>query len=71
MVPFAGWSMPVQYPAGVLAEHLHCRADARRLFDVSHMGQASLHGAAPAAALEALVPGDIRASSRAGSATRC
>jgi aminomethyltransferase len=61
MVPFAGWSMPVQYPAGVLAEHLHCRADASAaLFDVSHMGQASLHGAGAAAALEALVPGDIR-----------
>lgn len=60
MVPFAGYSMPVQYPAGVLAEHLHCRAQTA-LFDVSHMGQASLHGAAAADALEALVPGDIRA----------
>ncbi len=59
MVPFAGWSMPVQYPAGVLAEHLHCRAGAA-LFDVSHMGQASLHGSAAAAALEALAPGDIQ-----------
>ncbi len=61
MVPFAGWSMPVQYPAGVLAEHLHCRAGASAaLFDVSHMGQASLHGSGAAAALEALVPGDIQ-----------
>ena len=60
MVPFAGWSMPVQYSAGVLAEHLHCRADAgAALFDVSHMGQASLHGTGGATALEALVPGDI------------
>jgi aminomethyltransferase len=60
MVPFAGWSMPVQYPAGVLAEHLHCRADnSAALFDVSHMGQASLLGEAGAAALEALVPGDM------------
>jgi aminomethyltransferase len=58
MVPFAGWSMPVQYPMGVLAEHLHCRA-AAGLFDVSHMGQASLLGAGAAAALEALTPGDI------------
>ena len=58
MVAFAGYAMPVQYPAGIMAEHLHCRA-AAALFDVSHMGQASLHGAGAAAALEALVPGDI------------
>ena len=58
MVPFAGYAMPVQYPSGILTEHLHCRAQAS-LFDVSHMGQASLHGAAAAAALEALVPGDM------------
>ncbi len=58
MVPFAGYSMPVQFPAGVLSEHLHTRAKAG-LFDVSHMGQASLHGAGAAAALEALVPGDM------------
>jgi aminomethyltransferase len=59
MVPFAGYAMPVQYPAGVLAEHLHCRAKAA-LFDVSHMGQATLHGPAAAAALERMVPGDIQ-----------
>ena len=58
MVPFAGYAMPVQYPAGVLTEHLHCRAQAA-LFDVSHMGQGSLFGAGAAAALEALVPGDM------------
>jgi len=60
MVPFAGYDMPVHYPAGVLAEHLHCRSRAA-LFDVSHMGQAFLAGppGAPAAALERLVPGDI------------
>jgi aminomethyltransferase len=39
MVPFAGYDMPVNYPAGILAEHLHTRASAG-LFDVSHMGQA-------------------------------
>jgi aminomethyltransferase len=38
MVPFAGYSMPVQYPAGLMAEHLHTRT-AAGLFDVSHMGQ--------------------------------
>src|SRR3984885_6997723 len=57
MVEFAGYAMPVQYQ-GVLAEHLHCRTQAA-LFDVSHMGQATLEGATAAAALEALVPGDI------------
>jgi aminomethyltransferase len=60
MVPFAGYEMPVQYPTGILAEHLHARARAG-LFDVSHMGQLRLAGPDPAAALEALVPGDIRA----------
>jgi aminomethyltransferase len=58
MVPFAGYSMPVQYPSGIIAEHQHCRAKAS-LFDVSHMGQGSLLGADAAAALETLVPGDI------------
>lgn len=58
MVPFAGYDMPVQYPAGVMKEHLHTRA-AAGLFDVSHMGQARLTGDNPAAALETLVPGDI------------
>jgi aminomethyltransferase len=57
MVPYAGYAMPVQYQ-GVLAEHLHCRA-AAALFDVSHMGQATLSGATAAAALERLVPGDL------------
>ncbi len=60
MVPFAGYEMPVQYPAGILAEHLHTRARVG-LFDVSHMGQLRLAGSDPTAALEALVPGDIRA----------
>lgn len=61
MVPFAGYLMPVQYE-GILAEHQHVRAKAG-LFDVSHMGQASLVGsdyAQVAAALEALVPADVR-----------
>jgi len=59
MTAFAGYDMPVQFPAGVLKEHLHTRA-AAGLFDVSHMGQLYLHGAGAAAALEALVPGDIQ-----------
>jgi aminomethyltransferase len=58
LVPFAGYEMPVQYPDGIIAEHLHCRTGAG-LFDVSHMGQVTLTGADAAAALETLVPGDI------------
>lgn len=58
MVPFAGWEMPVQYPMGVLNEHLHTRR-AAGLFDVSHMGQVILRGAGAAKALEGLVPADI------------
>ncbi|MCF3630035.1 glycine cleavage system aminomethyltransferase GcvT [Thalassospiraceae bacterium LMO-SO8] len=58
MVPFAGYSMPVQYKAGVLQEHLHTRSQAG-LFDVSHMGQARLLGSKAAEAMETLVPGDI------------
>ncbi len=60
MVPFAGYEMPVQYPTGVLAEHLHTRSQAG-LFDVSHMGQIRLAGAGCVAALERLVPGDLEA----------
>jgi aminomethyltransferase len=63
MVPFAGYEMPVQYPAGVLKEHLHTRSFAG-LFDVSHMGQIRLRPKSgkvedAARALEFLVPQDI------------
>ncbi|MEM8823797.1 MAG: glycine cleavage system aminomethyltransferase GcvT, partial [Pseudomonadota bacterium] len=58
MVPFAGYSMPVQYAAGVMAEHLHTRETAG-LFDVSHMGQIVIRGSDPAAALERLVPVNV------------
>ena len=58
MVPFTGYAMPVQYPLGVLGEHLHTRSKAG-LFDVSHMGQVTIRGNDPATALEALVPGNI------------
>ena len=62
MVPFAGYEMPVQYPAGILREHLHTREKAG-LFDVSHMGQRFLVGpdhATTAKALEAFTPGDFQ-----------
>ncbi|MFI8479878.1 glycine cleavage system aminomethyltransferase GcvT [Pseudomonas sp. NPDC078700] len=58
MVPFAGYDMPVQYPLGVMKEHLQTR-DQAGLFDVSHMGQLVLRGANAAKALETLVPVDI------------
>ncbi|APG63749.1 glycine cleavage system protein T [Sphingorhabdus lutea] len=59
MVPFAGYSMPVQYE-GIMAEHLWVRENAG-LFDVSHMGQLQLSGPDVAAKLEAILPGDISA----------
>ncbi|WP_194942767.1 glycine cleavage system aminomethyltransferase GcvT [Limnohabitans sp. Rim11] len=58
MVPFAGYSMPVQYPMGLMAEHHHTRAEAG-LFDVSHMGQLRLVGPDAAAAFESLMPIDV------------
>jgi len=58
MVPFAGYSMPVQYPAGLMAEHKHTRT-ATGLFDISHMGQLRLVGPDAAAAFETLMPVDV------------
>lgn len=58
MVPFAGYDMPVQYPLGVLKEHLHVRS-AAGLFDVSHMGQIRVSGPDVAAELEKLMPQDV------------
>lgn len=63
MVPFAGYSMPVQYPLGVMKEHQHCR-EAAGLFDVSHMGQVWIDGAdweTVALAFEKLVPQNVLA----------
>ncbi|MET1113796.1 MAG: glycine cleavage system aminomethyltransferase GcvT [Comamonas sp.] len=58
MVEFAGYHLPVQFPQGLLAEHLHTRA-AASLFDVSHMGQLRLVGPDSALALESLMPMDL------------
>jgi aminomethyltransferase len=58
MVPFAGYAMPVQYPMGILKEHLHTREQAG-LFDVSHMGQVRIKGDGITEALEKLVPVDL------------
>lgn len=60
MVPFAGYDMPVQYPAGIIKEHLHTR-QAAGLFDVSHMGQVIVEGPGSVALLESLVPVDVAA----------
>ena len=71
IVPFAGYEMPVQYPLGVLKEHLWTR-DKAGLFDVSHMGQAFViaddkNFESGARALEALVPADILCQNPAAS----
>ena len=61
MVPFAGYEMPVQYPAGVMKEHLHTRAKAG-LFDVSHMGQVILRSSSiehVSLSFEAMIPVDV------------
>ena len=61
MAPFAGYDMPIHYPSGILAEHLHTREFAG-LFDVSHMGQALIEGddhKTVAAFLEMLCPADL------------
>ena len=58
MVSFAGYEMPVQYE-GIMAEHLWTRENAG-LFDVSHMGQLTVHGGDTAGALETLLPGDLK-----------
>ena len=58
MVPFAGYNMPVQYPLGVLKEHLHTRQLAG-LFDVSHMGQIIVTGEQCAKVLEEVFPADL------------
>ena len=58
MVPFAGYDMPVQYPAGIMTEHKHTREKAG-LFDVSHMGQVILRGDGVAEAFETMVPMNV------------
>ena len=74
MAPFAGYEMPIQYPLGIMKEHLHTRADAG-LFDVSHMGQIALRPrngslADVASALERLVPVDVLGLATGRSVTR-
>lgn len=58
MMPFAGYEMPVQYGAGIIQEHLHCREQAG-FFDISHMGQLLITGPSVAEELETLAPSNI------------
>ena len=58
MVPFAGYDMPLQYPSGILFEHRQVRASAG-LFDVSHMGQATVFGDGSARLLETVLPANL------------
>ena len=58
IVPFAGYQMPLNYPTGIIKEHLHTRASAS-LFDVSHMGQIRIHGVGAIETLESLMPIDL------------
>lgn len=59
MAPFAGYDMPIQYPTGVMKEHLQTRS-AAGLFDVSHMRQVSFFGEDALAFLEWVLPADIK-----------
>lgn len=58
MVSFAGYTMPISYPSGIIAEHHHTRAQAG-LFDVSHMGQVTVSGQDVAEQLERLIPANL------------
>jgi aminomethyltransferase len=60
MVPFGGWSMPVQYPSGILAEHRATRAGVT-LFDISHMGRVEVTGPDALALLQRTTTNDIAA----------
>ncbi len=61
MVPFAGYSLPVQYPEGVLKSHLHTReAGKASLFDVGHMGQIRWHGKDRQEFLETVCVADVQ-----------
>lgn len=60
MVPFAGYTMPISYASGIIAEHQHTRSTAG-LFDVSHMGQVRVTGSHLAERLESVMPADLSA----------
>ncbi len=57
MVDFNGWDMPVEYPAGLIAEHMAVRT-AVGIFDVSHMGDIRVHGPQALAAVQHITMND-------------
>jgi len=59
LVPFAGWEMPVQYPEGLVASHVHTRTKSS-LFDVSHMGQLRIHGKDRVELIETITVADMK-----------
>lgn len=60
MVDFGGWEMPVQYPTGIVAEHLYTR-DFCSLFDVSHMGRLLIEGKDRVAFLQHVLTSNVDA----------
>jgi aminomethyltransferase len=58
MVDFGGWDMPVQYPAGVIEEHMRCRTRSG-LFDVSHMGEIWVEGPAAISFVNRITTNDV------------
>src|SRR5918912_3377586 len=65
LVPFAGWEMPVQYPAGIRAEHTAVRERAG-IFDVSHMGEIETAGPEAEAVLQRLLSNDVAKIAESG-----
>ena len=60
MVDFGGWEMPIQYPTGIIAEHLYTR-HACSLFDVSHMGRLLVEGPERVAFLQHVLTSNVMA----------
>ena len=60
MVDFGGWDMPIQYPDGIVAEHLFCRRHCG-IFDVSHMGRIDVEGPDMAAFLQYVLSSNVLA----------
>ena len=60
MVDFGGWDMPIQYPEGIIAEHLYCRRHCG-IFDVSHMGRIDVEGPDQVAFLQHVLSSNVLA----------
>src|SRR5919197_2198327 len=66
LVPFAGWEMPVQYPAGIQREHRAVR-ESVGIFDVSHMGEIETVGSDAEAFLQRILSNDVGRIAERGS----